>query len=200
MSHQVLAIAGSPRRGGNSETLLEHALRGVAAGDSGARVEKMVLNELTLRPCQNCGYCERHGVCRFADADDMKIIYPLLDTCDRFVVASPIYFASVSAQLKVMLDRCQPYWVRRFLRRERHPNSDRKGLFLCVGGFEHDRFYRCARRVIKTWCICLDIELVGDLFYPGIDRRGEMAKHPNALKAAFEAGRRLVAPSASATT
>jgi len=199
VSRNVLAFAGSPRRGGNSETLLDHALRGVSAGAPDARIEKVVLNELSIRPCQNCGYCERMGVCRFAESDDMKGIYPMLDSFDRFIVASPIYFASVSAQLKVMLDRCQPYWVRRFLRKERHPNPDRKGLFLCVGGFPHDRFYRCARRVVETWCICLDIELCGALFYPGIDRRGEMERHQDALGAAFEAGRSLVAPSPAAT-
>lgn len=195
MSHRVLAIAGSPRRGGNSETLLDRCLEGIAAADPAVAIEKVALGEHTIGPCRNCGYCERHGRCRFADDDDMKGLYPLFDECDRFVVASPIFFANVPAQLKAMFDRCQPYWVRRFIRRERHANADRKALFLCVGGFDHERFYPCARMVVKTWCLCLDIVLAGGLFYKAIDKRGDISRHPTALGEAFEAGRELAASS-----
>ena len=91
-----------------------------------------------------------------------------------------------------MMDRCQPYWVRRFVRNQRHANTDRKALFLCVGGFDEDRFFKCARMVVKTWCLCLDVELSAELFYKGIDRRGDIAKHPTALTEALAAGRTLV--------
>ena len=59
-----------------------------------------MLNELTFAPCQNCGFCSATGYCQFAASDDMKGVYEALDASDRFVIASPIYFASVSAQLK----------------------------------------------------------------------------------------------------
>ena len=192
VSCKVLAIAASPRRHGNSETLLDRALAGVTAADAGAAIEKIVLNECKVKPCQNCGYCEKNGVCRFAASDDMGGLYEKLEHCDRFIVASPIFFANVTAQLKIMFDRCQPYWVRKFLRRESLGAPARKALFLCLGGFEHDRFYKCARMVVKTWCICLDIELVADLFYAGIDKSGEIDKHPTALQDAFAAGSALV--------
>ena len=191
-NRKVLAIAGSPRRGGNSETLLDRALEGMRAVAPNAEMRKVVLNELTIKPCQNCGYCQKESVCRFAETDDMRGIYEAIDTFDRFVVASPIFFANVSAQLKAMFDRCQPYWAKRFLRAERHPNPDRKALFLCVGAFDHERFYKCARMVVKTWCICLDVELTADLFYKAVDQRGDIAKHPTALDDAFEAGKALM--------
>jgi NAD(P)H-dependent FMN reductase len=189
---KVLAIAGSPRRHGNSETLLDRALEGVAATHADAQIDKIVLNECDIRPCQNCGYCEKNGVCRFAESDDMGRIYELLETCDRFVLATPIFFANVSAQLKTMFDRCQPYWVRKFVRKEAMAESKRKALFLCVGGFDHDRFRKCARMVVKTWCICLDIGLANELFYRGIDRRGDIQKHSTALPDAFGAGHSLM--------
>ena len=192
MEHRVLAFAGSPRRGGNSEKLLDSALAGVAAAAPAAAVTKIVLNELEFAPCQNCRFCSTMGYCRFAAGDNMKGIYEALDASDRFVVASPIYFASISAQLKTMIDRCQAIWARKYLLKRPHANPDRKALFLCCGGFKHDRFYKCARQVIAAWCVVLDIRLTGELFYPSIDALGDIAKHPTALDNAFSAGRELM--------
>lgn len=192
MPHKVLAFAGSPRRNGNSEKLLDGALAGIADAGPAAEVQKVVLNELQFTPCQNCGYCSRTGFCRFAESDDMKGIYQALDSADRFIIASPIYFASVSAQIKAMVDRCQAIWARKYLLKRAHPNPDRKALFLCCGGFKHDRFYKCARRVISAWCIVMDIKLMGELFYPSIDARGDIEKHATALADAFRAGKELM--------
>jgi len=193
MAYNVLGIAGSPRRGGNSEQMLDRALAGVAAARPDARVTKLVLNEMDFRPCQNCGFCSRTGYCRFAKEDEMGDIYPLLDDCDRFVVASPIYFATVSAQLKSMIDRCQAIWARKYLLNRKHDNPDRQALFLCCGGFKHDRFYRCARQVMAAWCVVLDIKLSADLFYHSIDAKGDIEKRPAALTDCFEAGKSLIA-------
>jgi hypothetical protein len=191
LEHKVLAFAGSPRRGGNSEKLLDSALAGVAAAAPGAAITKIVLNELKFAPCQNCGFCSATGYCQFA-GDDMKGIYEALDASDRFVIASPIYFASVSAQIKMMIDRCQAIWARKYLLKRPHANPDRKALFLCCGGFKHDRFYQCARQVIVAWSVVLDIRLTGELFYPSIDARGDIEKHPTALADALAAGRELM--------
>jgi putative NADPH-quinone reductase len=192
LEHRVLAIAGSPRRGGNSEKLLDSALAGVAAAAPGAAVTKIVLNELKFAPCQNCGFCNATGDCRFASDDDMRGIYEALDASDRFVIASPIYFASISAQLKTMIDRCQALWARKYLLKRPHANPDRKALFLCCGGFKHDRFYQCARQVIAAWCVVLDIRLTGELFFHSIDARGDIEKHPTALADALAAGREMM--------
>jgi len=190
MRPHVIAFNGSPRRKGNTELLLASALEGVE--EAGATAETFVLNELNIRPCQNCGYCEKHGVCRYADKDDMRGVYDALESGALFLVAAPIYFATVSAQLKIMIDRCQAFWARKYLLNKAHPNPDRKGAFLCVGGFPHRRFWPCARKVAHTWFICCDIDYLGGLFYHKIDGRGEIANHPTALQEAFDAGRRLV--------
>jgi hypothetical protein len=122
----------------------------------------------------------------------MMEIYEALDASDRFVIATPIYFASVSAQLKTMIDRCQAIWARKYLLKRPHPNPDRKALFLSCGGFKHHRFYKCARQVIAAWCTVLDIRLAGELFYPSIDALGAIEKHPTALADAHGAGRELM--------
>ena len=188
----MLAFAGSPRRGGNSEKLLDRALAGVAAAAPGAAVAKIVLNELKFAACQNCRFCAATGYCRFAAVDDMKSIYEALDASDRFVITLPIFFANVSAQLKTMIDRCQAIWARKYLLKRRHANPDRKALFLCCGGFKHDRFYKCARQVIAAWCVVLDIRLTGELFYSSVDALGDIEKHPTALDDALRAGRELM--------
>jgi hypothetical protein len=192
MAHKLAAFAGSPRRGGNSETLLDSALAGAAEADPNAKVRKFVLNEMTIRPCQNCGFCSRTGYCRFAETDDMKEIYSWLDEADRFILASPIYFATVSAQTKIMMDRCQAIWARKYLLKKKHSNPDREALFLSCGGFKHDRFYRCARQVVSAWCVVTDIRLTAELFYSGIDAKGEMQKHPTGVAEAGAAGRTLM--------
>ena len=194
MAHKVLAISGSPRRKGNTETLLDWAIKGVKEAAPDADVTKIVLNERVFRPCQSCGFCVRKGYCGFAESDDMGLVFETLEASDRFIIASPIFFAGVSAQLKAMIDRCQAIWARKYLLNQRHPNPDRQAVFLCCGGFKHDRFFKCARQVIAAWCNVLDIKLSATLFYAAIDARHDIEKHPTALADAEAAGRRLVSP------
>ena len=192
MAHKILALSGSPQRGGNSETLLDRAIAGALQADPAADARKMVLNELKFIPCQNCGFCSGKGICRYAAGDDMGPIYEAIDSCDRFIIASPIYFAGVSAQLKGMIDRCQALWARKYLLKRRHPNADRRALFLSCGGFKHDRYFKCAAEVVSAWCAVCDVKLSGELFYPSIDAQGEIEKHPTALDDALQAGKELM--------
>jgi len=191
MSLHILAVAGSPRRHGNTEELLDAAVRGCREAAPDVEVVKLVLNELNIRPCQNCGYCDKKGECVFDKDDDMGSVRAALDAADRFVLASPIFFANVSAQLKTMIDRCQAYWARKYLLKKRAPSPPRRALFLSCGGFKRDHWSDCARRVVETWAMCLDANLDDFLFYHPVDARGEVRKHPAALREAFEAGRRL---------
>ena len=191
MSIRIVAIAGSPRRHGNSEELLDSAVRGCREVSPDAVVAKFVLNERDIRPCQNCGYCSRKGVCAFDKDDAMAEVRAALDAADRFVIASPIFFANVSAQLKTMIDRCQVYWARKYLLKRGRGPSGRRALFLSCGGFKKDRWSECARQVVATWAVCLDVKLEEFLFYNPVDAKGDIEKHPTALADAFEAGKRL---------
>ena len=106
----VIGFLGSPHRAGNTETLLDETLRG--AKEKGAEVEKIILNELNIRPCQNCGGCDKTGRC--VVEDDMQPIYPKLRKANGVIVASPVFFSSVSAQTKAMIDRNQCVWVEKY--------------------------------------------------------------------------------------
>jgi len=186
---RVLGLAGSPRCGGNSEVLLDRALQG--ARDAGAQVSKIVINDLDFSACQNCGFCSREGRCRIRD--EMYRIYEALEAADHVVLASPIYFTNVSAQTKMMIDRCQPFWVRKYVLKQPPRKPGRTGLFLCCGGFEKGRkFFDCAALLVRIWMLTLDVKLTNALFYPGVDAAGEINRHPVALDEAHAAGKAIV--------
>ena len=185
---RILGICASPRRGGNTEILLDAALSGAAS--AGASVEKIVLNELCLRPCQGCDACAKGLRCVIKD--DMRQIYKRVGESDALVVASPIYFGSLSAQAKIMIDRFQPYWIRKYLlKKPVSKKKDRKGLFLSVGAAERRTFFNNARSIIRIFFVVLDIKYFGDLFCGGVDRSGEIGQRAIALKRSFGLGAKL---------
>lgn len=102
---KVLAIVSSPRKNGNSEILADEFLKG--AEDAGNTVEKICLREKSISPCIACETCLRNGgLC--VQHDDMSEILPKLIGADVIVLSTPVYYYSVSAQLKTMIDRMLP--------------------------------------------------------------------------------------------
>jgi len=99
----VLGVVGSPRKGGNTDILVDEVLRG--ARDAGADVERIFLNDLEIRPCQaECSdYCRKTGDCKIND--DMSQIYDKLFDSDALVLGTPVYWYGPSAQLKAFMDR-----------------------------------------------------------------------------------------------
>jgi len=185
---RVAGICGSPRQGGNSDTLLDAAL--TAAEGAGADVRRIYLRDLDFVPCQNCGYCSQHGVCRIQD--DMTTVYAALDGAGVVLLAAPIYFCSLSAQAKAMIDRCQPYWARKYVLKQEPPRTGRVGGFLSCGGSEDDRFLACTERIVKSWYYVLGVDYGGCVFVPGLDKLGDAAGHPTATRDAAAFGRKLI--------
>jgi multimeric flavodoxin WrbA len=186
---KVLGISGSPRREGNTEKLLDQALAG--AKDQGALVEKLVLNELKFVPCQDCGGCDETGVC--IEEDAMEQVYEKVKQADIIILVSPIFFGNLSAQTKMMIDRFQSWWIAKYvLKKPWVAKGRRKGLFLCVGGQNRQDYFEAAEKVVKILFANLNFTFTGSLFYPGIDKLGDIEKHPTALKEAFLAGQELV--------
>jgi multimeric flavodoxin WrbA len=103
-SKQVLVILGSPRRKGNSSTLAARISRG--AKSAGAEVETMFLHALKISPCRGCDTCKKQDSKGCAIKDDMQEIYPKLIKADAWVIASPVYWFTMSAQTKTFMDRC----------------------------------------------------------------------------------------------
>jgi multimeric flavodoxin WrbA len=162
------------------------------AASQGAEVKTVVLNDLEITPCQHCDACLEAGECRIED--DMAMVYRELEKADRIVLASPVHFMGVTAQAKAMIDRCQALWARKYVLKQ-PPLGDRrqrKGLFIAVGGMKLANLFEPALATVKALFKVLDIAYAGELLFAGIDEKGAIKKHPDALKQAFTAGQRLV--------
>ena len=188
---KVLGLFGSPRRGGNTELLLEEALKG--AEKEGAEVERIYLSDLTITPCKECHGCDNTGNCVILD--DMEKIYPKLLEADVVILASPIFFYGVTAWAKALIDRSQALWSRKYLLKDASLGKEgkkRKGLFISVGATKGQKVFEGAILTVKYFFDVLNAEPVGELLFKGVEAKGDIWKHPEAPHQAFEAGRRLV--------
>jgi len=188
---KVLGLFGSPRKGGNTELLLEEALKG--AEREGAEVERLHLTDFTITPCKECHGCDQTGECVILD--DMQKIYPKLLEADIIILASPIFFYGVTAWAKALIDRCQAFWSRKYL--VKHPSlgkegKKRKGFFISAGGTKGKRVFEGAILTAKYFFDVLNADYVGELVFQEVDAQGDILKHPDAIRQAFEVGRKLV--------
>jgi len=190
---KVLGLFGSPRRGGNTDLLLEEMLKG--AESQGAEIERIFLSDWDISGCRECRSCEVTGNC--VAQDQMQELYPKLSEADYIILASPIFFYGVTAQAKRTIDRCQALWARKYVLKEspveEKRTTRRKGWFLSVGGSRGAKVFEGAILTVRYFFDALNVEYAGELTFREIDTQGAIKKHPSALKEAFEAGQRLAA-------
>jgi multimeric flavodoxin WrbA len=184
----ILAIYGSPRRKGNTTALLDQAVQG--ALEAGAEVEKIVLRDLKLSPCLEIYGCKKTGRCVIQD--DFQKVYDQLLACQGLMLASPIFFYTVSAHTKILMDRCQSLWVKKYWI-EKVPYGQwepkRKGLFISVGATKGKRLFEGTLLTLKYFFDVLDMELWKALLYRELDFEGDVLKHPEYLEEAYDAGK-----------
>ncbi len=108
MNKKVLILSGSPRKGGNSDLLCDAFARG--AQESGHAVEKIRVAAQKIRPCSACYYCHEHGG-ECVHKDDMAALLQKMIDADVIVLASPVYFYAIDAQLKAVIDRTVARWL-----------------------------------------------------------------------------------------
>ena len=188
---RVLGIFGSPRRGGNTDFLLEEALRG--GEKEGAKTERLYLSEIAITPCKECHGCDRTGNCVILD--DMQKIYPKLLEADVVILASPIFFYGVTAWAKALIDRSQSLWSKKYLLKDPSLGKEgkkRKGFFISVGATKGKKVFDGAILTVKYFFDVLNADYVGELLFRGVEAKGDILKHPEALRQAYEAGRELV--------
>jgi multimeric flavodoxin WrbA len=185
----ILGIGGSPRNKGLSDSLLDVALQG--ARSEGCHVEKIVLNELSVEACQDCGQCSATGAC--VVSDDLSDVRAQIDLADGVIIASPVYFASVTAQLKTFIDRFQDAWISKYvLKRTSARHKTRKGVFLCVSGEDKVRYFENSKEVIKAFFATLDIEYSEELFLGGSNNFAKgSSRREEAMKKVFDLGAHL---------
>ena len=185
----VLVIKGSPRAGGNTDALADEAIAG--ATEAGHNVTELRLREHKFAGCINCGRCLADGVCRVMD--DMQEIYKLLDTHEHFILAAPMFFMGLPWNVKSLIDRCQAYWVRKYVLKTGVGRVQPGGnaVALLVGGTRFKTLFRSPRIVLGAWCAVLEMELHLGLTLRGIDAPGDVRKHGDTLAKARELGEHI---------
>jgi multimeric flavodoxin WrbA len=186
---KIIAFCGSPRPGGNTEILMNRAL--VPLREAGHDITVYPLNTMNIIPCQDCGGCDRSGVCVLMD--EMTGISAAIRAADRIILASPIFFYGLSAQAKAMVDRCQCFWCEKYLLKRPIPAGPRgrNGLLLLVGGRKKEDAAHCAGATATAFFRTVSIPEHETLFFGGVDGLGDAEKHATALGEAHEAGKRL---------
>lgn len=187
---RLLGIYGSPRRKGNTSLLLKRAIQG--AIEAGAEVEEVVLRDLKMSPCLEIYGCKQTGRCVIKD--DFQEIYDQLLSCHGLILASPVFFYAVSAHTKILMDRCQSLWAKRYWV-EKAPTGKhkarRKGIFISVGATKGKKLFDGALLSIRYFFDALDVELWRSLLYRGLDFEGDVLQHPEYLEESYRAGKEL---------
>ena len=179
MSKNVLIISSSPRKGGNSETLAASFAKG--AEEAGHEVETVYLREKNYGFCKGCLACLKVGHC-VIDDDAVEIAARMHDA-DVLVFATPVYYYSVSGQLKTMLDRANPLF-----------DSDyafTKAYLLATAAEDGEETVEGTVKAVQGWVDCFDrCELAGTVFAGGVNGVGDIAGHP-ALEKAYQMGKEV---------
>jgi len=179
MKKKVLVISASPRRGGNSDLLCDALIRG--AQEAGNLTEKISLRDKNLHPCNACETClENGGIC--AQEDDMAEILEKMIAADVIVMATPVYFYAMSAQIKMLIDRTYARYMeirnKDFYFIVTAADSNRQALEIAIDGLRG--FTRCLSGVKEK----------GVLYGTGVWKAGEVINQP-ILQQAYEVGRSL---------
>ncbi len=184
---QIVAIYGSPRRRGNTATLLKHAVQG--AVDAGAQVDEIILRDLKISPCLEIYACKKDGRC--AIKDDFQQVVDQILLAKGLILASPIFFYTVSAHTKILMDRCQSLWVKKYWI-DKVPfgqwEPKRKGIFISAGATKGKKLFDGALLTVRYFFDTLDTELYRSLLFRRLDFEEDILKHPDYLEEAYEAG------------
>jgi len=195
MPIKVLAFAGSPRRHGNSETLLDWVLAAMG-GEPDVSVEKIVLSEANIHMCNGCNACEKLNKC--IQRDGMDVVHDKIIDADCIVLSSPIFCMGLAAQVKALVDRAQVFRSRKYVLKlpivppERR--GKRLGVFLSTAGQTWNYVFDAAIPSVKCFYHVIDIRDT-DIHYlmiNGVDEKGAIERHPTAKSEAEMLGKDVV--------
>lgn len=184
---KVLGIYGSPRKGGNSDQLLDKALEG--AQSTGAEILRVYARDLNMCGCIECGGCDKTGEC--VVKDDMQTVYPLMDEADVIILSSPIFFYGVTAQVKALIDRAQARWAKKMLIKtpeEMNLYEAGKGYLIAVGATRGKNLFEGAILTAKFFFDALDMSYEGGIFFRSLEKKNAVQENPETLQEAFTMG------------
>ena len=185
---KVLAIYGSHRRGQNSDILLDKMLEGI--GTSGVSVEKIFAATPGIKGCTACEGCYKLGRCVIKD--EMQQVYQSIDKADIVIAASPVYFYTVTSEMKKLIDRCQAVWASKYKTESTLiSKKQRVGYIACTAGEPEERsYFGCTVKVFELFFKCINTELKGSLLVSNVDEN-HVKDRSDIQQKAVEAGRLL---------
>jgi multimeric flavodoxin WrbA len=188
---KILGIKGSPRKRANSTALLEQLL--AAAREAGAETQVIVPWELDIAPCLACDGCRKNGRC--TKKDDFQAVYDRILGSDALVLATPIYFGAVSAQVKALVDRCESFWAMTYVLGVPVPpgpsGGRRQGVLIATAGQAKEIMFQGPRITFDFLMRSLQGEIYAELLYGDLDARDAIRKNVVAMERAQRIGRRL---------
>ncbi|HZK31120.1 MAG TPA: flavodoxin family protein [Methanoregula sp.] len=196
MPIKILAFAGSPRRYGNSETLLDWVLESMIA-DPEVVVEKVPLDEANINSCKGCNACEKLNKC--VQRDGMDIYHDKIIAADIVLLSSPIYCMGIASQPKALIDRAQVFRSRKYVLKLPIVPPERKGkrlgVFLSTAGQTWSFVFDAAVPSVKCFFHVIDIKDadISYLMINGVDEKGAIDLHPTARTDASNLGKSLIA-------
>ncbi len=173
----ILIVAGSPRSGGNTDTMAEWTEDFLS--EKGLLYERINLRDYDFGPCIECNACYRDGKCHVVDG--MQLIYPKLMSAQKIVFTAPVFFYTFGALTKAFIDRTQCFWAAKFVLK-RHPVEDpefrrsRQLLPLACGGTNFPDTFDCYKKVLMNFCMMIEVKCLDGVYLPGIDDRGDILK------------------------
>ena len=174
---KILALVGSPRKGGNTDLLVDQILRG--SESKGTSIEKLYLYEYEIGPCLDCRKCKK-GLCECSLRDEMSHFYPKLENADVIVFGTPVYWYGPSGKMKLLIDRLRPYIANGKLKGKKGaiviPSEEGPG---CCGP---------VTEMFRMSFECLGMALEGCILAKAYEK-GEVGKNTEEMERAYQLGR-----------
>ncbi|MCC5911012.1 MAG: flavodoxin family protein [Clostridiaceae bacterium] len=189
----VLAIVGSPRKGKNNDALVTSMLEGIENhGNSSVSIEKLYADKLAIQSCKACDGCTRKRGCVLKDG--MNDIYEKFDKADIIIVSSPLYFNSISGQLKSIIDRNQAIWSSKYILNNSLIDKSklRLGYFICTAGMpEEPNLFHATFPIMELFFKSVNTNWEGSLLISNVDKHPIV--HDNAtLQNSYNIGKKLI--------
>ncbi|MFO7912869.1 MAG: NAD(P)H-dependent oxidoreductase [Desulfotignum sp.] len=187
----VLGLQGSPRKKGNSDYLLTEFLK--ICEEQGARIRVIHMDSLDIQPCKELIVCEKKGFCPLKDEMEPHI-YGLIRRADVVVLASPVFFYNVSAQAKILIDRCQMFWGRKYKLKLADPDAgSRQGVLLSAAASGGKRLFEGVALTAHYFFDAISAKFAESLTYKKVESAGAVAQVPGVDTDIREAAGRVMA-------
>lgn len=171
---KIVTVYGSPRHGGNTDTLLDKVVEGALT--IACSLEKFYARNFRISGCTACGGCNNTGICVIDD--EMQTLYPFFEEADLIFISSPVHFYGISAQLKLIIDRSQAMWARHSLSvyRNKHNPEDsmRTGYLIAAGATAGSKLFSGMELTAKYFYDALGMRYGGGLFFRGLEGKDDI--------------------------